>query len=138
MFEALTGYLPLFREARYGGWIIDRENDGSPEHPMQFPYVEYSRAATDFTAEVYRFVEENRSMELTGYRDILNAAGIEWGADSMRNADVSSLDGRTVMAMILGVIRADRFVEGTLLKFLEDGSISKWLSRLYSLDTDPD
>ena len=56
----------------------------------------------------------------------------------MRNADVSSLDGRTVMAMILGVIRADRFCEGALLAFLEDGIISKWLSRLYSLDTDPD
>ena len=77
-------------------------------------------------------------MDLYRYRNILNEAGIEWSADPMRNADVSSLDGRTVMAMILGVIRADRFCEGALLAFLEDGIISKWLSRLYSLDTDPD
>ena len=138
MFETLTKYLPLFREAQFGEWIIDRENDGSPEHPMQFPYVDYSRAASDFVDEVYRFVEDNRSMDLYRYRDILNEAGIEWSADPMRNTDGSSLDGRTVMAMVLGVIRADRFCEGALLAFLEDGIISKWLSRLYGLDTDPD
>ena len=138
MFETLTKFLPLFEEAQFGKWIIDRENDGSPEHPMQFPYVDYSNAASDFVDEVYRFVENNSSMDLYRYRDILNEAGIEWGADPMRNADVSSLDGRTVMAMILGVIRVDRIYEGTILEFFENGSISKWLSRLYDLDTGPD
>ena len=138
MFETLTKYLPFFREAQFGQWVIDRENDGSPGNPKQFPYVDYNRAVSGFVQEVYRFVEENRSMELNRYRDILNAAGIDWGAASMRNADVSSLDGKTVMAMILGVIRADRFCEGTLLEFFEDGSISKWLFRLYDLDMDKD
>lgn len=52
----------------------------------------------------------------------------------MKCADVSSLDGRTVMALIIGTIRADRFCEGTLLTSFERWSIAKWLSRLKRID----
>ena len=52
----------------------------------------------------------------------------------MENADVSNLDGNTVMAMLMGVIRADRFSEGTLLSFCESGHIIQWLKRLLEID----
>ena len=47
-----------------------------------------------------------------------------------------SLDAQCIIALILGAIRADRFGEGTLLAFLKDGFITKWLERLKTLDTD--
>ena len=47
MYESLTSLLPKLQGAEYGEWIIDRENDGSPEHPKQFPFVAYGRAVTD-------------------------------------------------------------------------------------------
>ena len=49
-------------------------------------------------------------------------------------SDVSSLDAQCVMALVMGVIRADRFFEGTLLDFLKDGSICKWLRRLDEIE----
>ena len=52
----------------------------------------------------------------------------------MSKADVTDMSSRTVMALILGAIRADRFVEGTLLKFLDEGHIMKWLLRLKRID----
>ena len=52
----------------------------------------------------------------------------------MKNADVSSLDGKTVVALLVGAIRAERFCDGALLDFFEDGSIVKWLSRLKEID----
>ena len=52
----------------------------------------------------------------------------------MRNADVSTLDGSAVMALIVGAIRAERFCDGALLDFFENGNVQKWLERLSELD----
>ena len=98
------------------------------------PFVNYHSAVTDFMKAVYKFVNEHPELNLTEYQEILNVRGISWGIESMKNADASSLDGQTVMALILGAIRADRFSEGTLLVFFKDGFISQWLFRLKEID----
>ena len=54
----------------------------------------------------------------------------------MVKAEVDHLDAQCIIALILGAIRADRFSEGTLLAFLKDGTIVRWLERLKTLDTD--
>ena len=134
MYESLTSFLSKLQGDEYGKWIIDRENDGSPEHPIQFPFVAYSHVITDLEKAIYRFVNEHNEIELNHYYDILENADIQWNSDSMKNADVSSLDGRTVMALLVGAIRAERFCDGALLDFCQDGSIAKWLQRLKELD----
>ena len=73
-------------------------------------------------------------MELTRYGDILEKANIKWDAQSMKYADVSDLDGRTVMALLVGAVRAERFCDGALLAFCEGGNVAKWLQRLKELD----
>lgn len=35
MYESLTKYLLEFPGDEKGTWIIDNENDGTPEHPIQ-------------------------------------------------------------------------------------------------------
>lgn len=52
----------------------------------------------------------------------------------MINADVSGLDERCVMALIMGAVRAERFCDGALLNFFNNGSIRKWLERLKKID----
>jgi hypothetical protein len=47
---------------------------------------------------------------------------------------VSDLDGQAVMALLLGAVRAERFCDGALLGFFEDGSIRRWLLRLREID----
>ena len=134
MFEIITSFLPKIQNIDYGEWIIDRENDGTPEHPIQFPFVAYTHVVREFEDTVYRFIDEHKDMELNRYGDILSAAGIKWDAKSMEEADVASLDGKTVMAMIVGAIRAERFCDGALLGFFESGCIVKWLLRLQEID----
>ena len=134
MFESLTVFLPQLQGDEYGEWIIDRTNDGTPEHPIQFPFVEYGRTVTDLVDAIYQFIDNHKEMELNNYRGILEASNIEWDSESMKKADVSALDGKTVMAMLIGAVRADRFCEGALQDFCKDGSIAKWLQRLKELD----
>ena len=134
-FENLIKYLPLLEDDNIGTWIIDRENDGTPEHPIQMPFVNYSEMVHNFIKDVYDFEEKNKDFELTRYGEILEKNGLEWSSKSMSEADVSSLDGQCIMALVMGAVRAERFCDGALLGFFKDGSIKKWLERLKKIDT---
>ena len=101
MYENLTKYLLEFPGDEKGMWIINKENDGTPEHPVQMSYVNYSKLARSFTADVYSFVEAHEEMELNRYSDILEANGIKWRRDSMSAVSVENLDAKCVLALIL-------------------------------------
>ena len=52
----------------------------------------------------------------------------------MSTVDVSKMDGQGVMALIMAAVRAERFCDGALKEFFENGSIEKWLLRLKEID----
>ena len=134
MYEKLTGLLTDLQNDPFGEWITDKENDGSPGHPIQMAYVKYSDCVRRFRNVLYQFLDDHPDLMPEGYQDTLKKAGIEWGDAPMKNADVSDLDAQTVLALLLGAVRADRFCEGALLDFLQSGCITKWLSRLREID----
>ena len=125
MYESLIQLIPKLSEDEYGTWIVDRESKGTMDDPIQMPFVAYTDVVREFEDTVYRFIDEHKDMELNRYGDILSTAGIEWGTKSMEEANVASLDGKTVMAMIVGAIRAERFCDGALLGFFKSGCVVK-------------
>ena len=135
MYESLTRMIPGLIE-EYGTLIVDNESKGTMDDPIRMPFVDYSPAVTELMKAVYAFKAEHPDFELTKYEEILNSNGLKWSWESMSEADVSNADGRLVMALLLGAIRADRFSEGTLLGFLEEGSVLRWLKRLKEIDDD--
>ena len=136
MYESLTKYLDEFKGTEFGIWIVDDKSDGTPEHPLEFPFVDYSRVVDQFIHDVYSFVDNHEEMELHSYIKILEDNDIKWSREPKVNAEVDNLDAQCIIALIYGAIRADRFGEGTLLAFLKDGLITKWLERLKTLDAD--
>jgi len=133
-FDILTKYISMIQSDSIGEWIIDRENDGTLERPIQIPFVDYSEIVRNFINDVYTFEESNNDMELTRYGDILKDNGIEWDTESMKNADVSILNVQCVLALIMGAVRAERFCDGALLDFFKSGYILKWLERLNNIE----
>ena len=117
-----------------GEFVIDKENDGTPEHPIQMPFVDYSEMVHNFIDDVYTFEKSNKDMELTRYGEILKDNGLEWDSESMKSADISNLNLQCVMALIMGAVRAERFCDGALLDFFKSGYILKWLERLKSIE----
>lgn len=132
--ESLTKYLSLLSDDSIGTWIIDHDNDGTMEHPIQMPFVNYSRLVHNFFDDVMAFVDSYEELQLTHYGEILERSGISWGSKSMREADVSHADSTCILALLVGAVRAERFCDGTLLGFFRDGSIRKWLERLQEID----
>lgn len=134
VYKVLTDYLANIEQDSCGEWIIDRKSKGTAEDPIQMPYVSYSRMVQHFIHDAYEFMDDHPEYELTHYSDILRVNGIEWGKQSMQEVDVSTRDGKCVMALIIGALRADRFCEGVLLSFFENGTMAKWLLRLKEID----
>lgn len=134
-FEILTKYIPQLSKAEYGNWIIDRESKGTPESPIQMPFVNYSDFVSVFLQDVYRCIDDNEDMELNRYGEILEKNGLKWEIESMKEAEVSVLDAQCIMALITGAVRAERFCDGALLDFLQSGCFVKWLNRLKQIDS---
>ena len=59
-FENLTKYIPRLEDDTVGTWVIDRKNDGTPEHPIQAPYVSYSEMVYNFIDDVHDFEEKTK------------------------------------------------------------------------------
>ena len=133
MYESLTRMIPGLIE-EYGTLIVDNESKGTMDDPIRMPFVDYSPAVIELMKAVYAFKDEHPDFELTKYEEILSSNGLEWSRRSMSEADVSDADGKFVMALLMGAIRAERFSEGTLLGFCEDGSVLRWLKRLQEID----
>ena len=71
MYEKLTKYLDEFTGAEFGTWIVDDKSDGTLEHPLQFPFVDYSRVVDQFIHDVYSFVDNHEEMGLHNYIKLL-------------------------------------------------------------------
>lgn len=133
-FNILTNYIPMLQGDDIGEWVIDHGNDGTAEQPIQMPFVNYSETVRRFIEDVYTFAEQHQEMELTRYREILKENGIEDGMNDMENVDISNVNAQCVLALIMGVLRAERFCEGVILDFFKNGTIVKWLERLERLE----
>ena len=87
-FDILTKYISLIKADSIGEWVVDKENDGTLDHPIQMPFVGYSEMVHNFINDVWIFEENNKDMNLTHYRDILKDNDLEWDVESMENTDV--------------------------------------------------
>ena len=106
-YTTLTGYLSAIENDNFGEWIIDRKNKGTLENPIQMPYITYSNMVDHFIEDVYDFASKHPEYELNRYHDILETNNIKWEKESMQNTDVSSLDGKCIVALLVGTVRAE-------------------------------
>lgn len=133
-FGSITRYLPIISEVSFKKWVYDNANDGQPEHTVNVSLPDYSQTIKSFIDDIYRYMDDNKEMELNCYSGIMERYGIARNIDSMCNADVKNLDGQGIMSLILGAVRSERFCDGSLLSFFKNGSIIKWLERLKQID----
>ncbi len=128
MYEKLISYLPSLNEGKHAEWMSGKKNGSL------FGFVMHDRIAEGIMREVYRIVDRYPQLELNRYQEILEKNGIRWKHSEMETVDVSKWDDQGVMALLLGIIRADRFSEGVYKEFLDNGCIRRWIERLKEIE----
>lgn len=91
-------------------------------------------AIEELIEDINRFVDENPEMGLRSYSDVLEEYGLEWSPESMENADYMKMDGRGIMALLVGAYRGDYFCNGLFDEFIRKGIIQNWIARLKEID----
>lgn len=119
IYNALTEFLPEIKNKDFVDWI---EGNKSKELIQKFE------------REIYLFEEKHPEYNLNHYNHILTENNLLWDENVMQKTDVSVLDGKCIMALLMGVVRAERFCGGTILSFFRSGTIEKWLLRLKEID----
>lgn len=137
MYEALTAFIPFMESGNFGDWS-ERAGDGTPENPYVMCHIDYDEQIIRLNHTLYEFEKEHTELDLFNFPEILEKSGINCSGDSMVTMDVSSLDGRTILAMMRLVFSMERFSDGTVLEFCKNGCFLRWLQRLKDIDGDPD
>ena len=131
-YESLTKYLNAIDLDDIGTVETIRRKDGESKG---LPYIKYTGMVYLFIDDVYDFSNKNKDLGLDRYDLILSEYGIEKGGIPLDEVDVSKMEGRGVIALIMAVVRAERFSEGTLYATFKKGVMSRWLKRLKEIDT---
>lgn len=125
--EPLIKFIELFKNCKYGTRHgLEKRDDNS----FYAGYIEYSNTVIEFIEACHKFVEENEELNLYEYQEILEKNGLKWEKESLFNADISKINAQCICAIIIGIVRAERFSEGTLLTALENNIIQKYLLKL--------
>ena len=128
-FALLTRFIPRLESMPSAGdWVFPKTG--------QAPYVRYETLTFDVLDAVQEIIERNPRYVDVGdaYVDILRANGQDWRDHIMREADVSDLDARCILALFVGICCAERFSDGTIDRFFHKGCILRWARRLAELD----
>ncbi len=128
-FEKLIGLLDSLDNTEYGKCIFDKDHEGTIEDPIPFPHIDYSKTVYEFVDAVYDFHENNPDYGLNDYGKIMAENGVR----DIASADVESLNLQVVMALLMWVVRGERFCDGLILANLEEGNIQRLLRRLSEL-----
>ena len=131
MYGKLTDFIePLSREKTHG-----KLHEPAPANGViRMPFIDYSELSMDFMHAVHAFVDAHEDFNLRDYFGVLEEAHVALGRESFESAELSRLDGRTVMAMIVAAVRSERFCDGSYLAFLESGFFVRCLKRLKEID----
>ena len=125
-FERLLGVLEKLEGDEFGTWIVDNEHKGTHDDPIQVPYPVYTEAVDELIDAVYEFADNNPDFDLYNYYEVLQKRNIS----EPENTDLEKLDEIGVMALLMSIIRKERFSDGEVLEKLENGNIQRLLRRL--------
>lgn len=133
-FDALTNYTPLLRNDRIGEWISNEDIKQKESGTIITSFVNYTETVNGFIYEFYKFSDENLDLEMRNYRVILKQYGFDLNFSSVTNEDISEMNSKRVLAMIMGMIREERYIEGALLRYFQNGKMLSLLERLDKLE----
>lgn len=116
-YAEMTKFIPELEKLESAGeWVTSRPDNPGVQH---MPHVSYEPL-------IYAFIHAMTPFIDYGYNDTLRTR-------SPGNSELAGKSEQWLLAYITSAIRADRFCEGSLKKFVESGELLKCLRRLEEL-----
>jgi hypothetical protein len=117
------------------GNVNAKENIGAyvetiEDDPIQFSYPIYTEVVDKLIDAIYEIESKYPEYGLRRYGEILEEHGIKWGQREMESVDVSDMDLQGVLALLMGMVRAERFCDGAIMGMLRSGAVLRWLQRI--------
>lgn len=129
--KIITDHIKELTDIKYGEWS---SGETVSEDTVVIPTVSYNSAVNRFLFDFELFIRKNSDIKYHNYEDVLKRAKIKNNVEAFYNADVTDLSSAVILAMIVGILRKDRFCEGILLDAFENEYILKWLKRIKEID----
>ena len=130
-YELITQYCGRLNP---GKWLPEKqEGNGTLENPYIAPFVNYDETVMAFYKDfysVYDTLPENQQ----DYMNILKANKIDMKPETIAKIDITDLDDYLIMNLFMAIIRQDRFCEGLMNEFIENGCFENWLEELKKKD----
>lgn len=120
----LFKYIEIFEKLRdgSGAWHGGAQSDGT----IHMPYVEYENEIIEFTKLFLasKFVDFD-------YSDTMSKYG--WWDETVMIKDLPSMTIENALANLTAIFRQERFSDGTIQHFIENGVIIELLNRIKAL-----
>lgn len=129
--KMLTDHIKELTNIKYGEWS-SVESDS--KDTIVIPSVAYNSAVNRFLLDFELFITKSSDIKYHNYEDVLKQAKIKNNVEAFYNADITDLSSAVILAMIVGILRKDRFCEGILLDAFKNGYILKWLKSIKEKD----
>ena len=124
MYESITSYLGKLKPAE----IVPPKKTGENSFIMGYP--RYDEVVSELMHKMYDVVPNGgQNYDKVVYKN----TGVDCHED-LSKIDISNLDGETILFIIFSVIRDERFCDGLVSSYIQNGAMDKWLSRLKEID----
>jgi len=90
----------------------------------------------NFNNDFYHFLYTHSEYDVNKFNEILEKNNLKWETESMQSADANNLDDYCVIALLIGVFRANHYAKGVNEEFIKSEAVGNWLNRLRTLDED--
>ena len=121
VFSKLTSFLDKLDGDEYG--VFDY-----PDGHM--PFCTYTDNVCEFAQSVCDFDKEHPEYNLKNYLKTIKEAGLK----NIEKVNPKNLDPYLTMAILIYIVRQERFCDGLLLACLKNGLVQKLLLRLKDFD----
>ena len=127
-FDELLKIEEALKGDKFGEWVHDKGHKGTEDDPIHLPFPNYTETVCKFMEAIYNFEKNNPDYKLNEYNEILECNG--YNNIDIKTIDVSSMDEKCIMALLMYLVRGEHFCDGFILTALESGTVQRCFKRL--------
>lgn len=125
-YEIITKYLDYFYpDSDCSQWIFDHQSKGTPDDPIQAPFINYKPFIYDFITEFH-----HSSLMDQDYIEHIRAKNLQ----SLSIAEIKHLSENELLTLLTWIIRGERFCDGLIDTKIRNGTFQAILLALAAFD----